>query len=100
MRRDSASAREAAPASCQERTLDERLALGKFSFLAAGAGKDLVPRLEELATETASPPANPGLALAPSARLELRAGARLKHYEIIRKLGEGGMGSVLLARAI
>ena len=28
----------------------------------------------------------------------LQAGGSLKHYEIIRKLGEGGMGTVFLAR--
>ncbi len=35
---------------------------------------------------------------APPANLELRAGATIKHYEILRPLGRGGMGAVFLAR--
>jgi serine/threonine protein kinase len=35
---------------------------------------------------------------APADRLPLPVDSTLKHYEIIRKLGEGGMGTVFLAR--
>ncbi|HEU4406504.1 MAG TPA: protein kinase [Polyangiaceae bacterium] len=37
-------------------------------------------------------------AAAPAPNLELRAGATIKHYEVLRPLGRGGMGAVFLAR--
>jgi hypothetical protein len=54
--------------------------------------------LAELPTETVAPPPGPTDGPAPPKPVLLHAGATLKHYEILRKLGEGGMGTVLLAR--
>src|SRR5262245_33787911 len=34
----------------------------------------------------------------PESATALRAGSVIKHYELIRKLGQGGMGMVFLAR--
>ncbi|XXT04294.1 protein kinase [Sorangium sp. So ce363] len=64
---------------------------------------DLVP--EERAQEAALLPAQDGKMLAGATLAECAldsvlpdAGGTIKHYEIIRKLGRGGMGSVYLAR--
>src|SRR5689334_17021524 len=53
---------------------------------------------ETLATEISAPLPGP-IALPALAEPGLwRPGSTLKHYEVIRKLGQGGMGSVFLAR--
>jgi serine/threonine protein kinase len=55
----------------------------------------------QIEAATASSSVEPGLAPrnAPvRARTELQPGAVIKHYELIRKLGAGGMGLVFLAR--
>src|SRR5215510_4178792 len=41
---------------------------------------------------------NDGLALTPKGHAAFGPGSSIKHYEIIRKLGQGGMGAVYLAR--
>jgi WD40 repeat protein/serine/threonine protein kinase len=51
-----------------------------------------------LPTETAVSPLGPTVDPAPPDDVRLRPGSTLKHYEIIRKLGQGGMGTVFLAR--
>ena len=57
--------------------------------------RETAPSAAAIRTQTAPDPAadavdpNPG---------PLQVGGTLKHYEIIRKLGEGGMGTVFLAR--
>src|SRR5262249_47338448 len=48
-----------------------------------------------LLRETAPGPGDHG---APLAEAPVSVGGNLKHYEIIRKLGQGGMGAVFLAR--
>jgi serine/threonine protein kinase len=53
-----------------------------------------------LPTETVAPPPGPIVGPVPPDRMLLQAGSTLKHYELIRKLGEGGMGTVFLARDI
>src|SRR5262245_53586272 len=63
-------------------------------------GPKLDARAEDLAalpTETAAP-LDPAPRSLPAKRVALGVGSTLKHYEILRKLGEGGMGAVFLAR--
>jgi WD40 repeat protein/tRNA A-37 threonylcarbamoyl transferase component Bud32 len=50
---------------------------------------------EEIRTETAD---GSTAVSAPTERSPLGVGSTIKHYELIRKLGEGGMGAVFLAR--
>jgi WD40 repeat protein len=45
-----------------------------------------------------APPAEIPAPLAPAARRPPRVGSTVKHYELVRKLGEGAMGTVYLAR--
>jgi serine/threonine protein kinase len=54
--------------------------------------------LADLSTETATQAPGPIPGPTPPGRLLLQAGSALKHYEIVRELGEGGMGTVFLAR--
>jgi WD40 repeat protein/serine/threonine protein kinase len=54
--------------------------------------------LAALPTETSASPPGPVASAVTPDRMPLHAGATLKHYEILRKLGEGGMGTVFLAR--
>src|SRR5262245_48717682 len=58
------------------------------------AGRGLTTLLSEPVAPLPGPIAGP----APPNGFLLDAGSTLKHYEIIRKLGEGGMGTVFLAR--
>ena len=62
--------------------------------LAEGPAHGLTP----LPTATMPPPSGPIADRASSSRALLHAGATLKHYEILRQLGQGGMGTVFLAR--
>ena len=54
----------------------------------------------EIPSKNAAPPSGPTTmdGPAPAAGVQLHAGATLKHYEIIRQLGQGGMGAVFLVR--
>ncbi|XXY52807.1 protein kinase [Sorangium sp. So ce269] len=54
--------------------------------------------LAHLANETVRLRPDAAAGRAPWAHAPLEPGATIKHYEIIRKLGEGGMGAVFLAR--
>src|SRR5262245_1056908 len=58
------------------------------------------PEPPDLGPEAALTETAPDLAAGnvPAAPSPLKVGGNLKHYEIIRKLGEGGMGTVFLAR--
>lgn len=69
------------------------------------AGRDPRPLVPESVTadgayrsETASPWRPPSAAPPPTRRRSAPFDGFIKHYEIIRQLGEGGMGLVLLAR--
>jgi serine/threonine protein kinase len=57
---------------------------GEATFTASGPNETPAPSLD---AEETPPPTRP-----------LSAGATIKHYEIIRPLGQGGMGQVYLAR--
>ena len=50
--------------------------------------------------ETIAAPSNAMPESAMATRLTLEPGARIKHYELIRQLGAGGMGLVFLARDV
>jgi serine/threonine protein kinase len=55
------------------------------------------PELDAAAIRTETAP-DPAPESEPPDLSPLKVGGTLKHYEIIRKLGEGGMGTVFLAR--
>ena len=65
----------------------------------AGAALDPNPEDQRLSTLPVSAPP-PGLiaGATPPDRMPLSPGAVVNHYEIVRELGRGGMGSVFLAR--
>jgi serine/threonine protein kinase len=85
------------------RPMGQEPALALIQTAVAGASPEPAPENPArgpaaLPIETAAPPPEFIAGAAPPNPVLLHAGATLKHYEILRKLGEGGMGTVLLAR--